>query len=52
MTSTTQQENQPNPEPMPGEGYSDLIFTVIGLFLVLLLVWFTIRGKLRDWFMK
>ena len=52
MTSTLQQENSTSPETAQGEGYADLIFTVIGMFLVLLLVWFTVKGKLRDWFMK
>lgn len=52
MTTTLQTEPQPTEPKVSGEELSDTIFTVIGLFLVTLLVWFTIKGKLRDWFMK
>jgi len=38
-------------DEMP-EDPSKEIFTVIGIFLVMLLIFFTIKGKLRDWFMK
>ena len=52
MTSNLQSESQAAEEPISGEAAADTIFTVVGLFLVMLLVWFTIKGKLRDWFMK
>ena len=47
QTTTTEQE-----ETKPVEDPSDAIFTMIGIFLVFVLVWVTIKGKLRDWLMK
>ncbi len=52
MTSTTQTEQLPKQKTQTEENPSDMIFTVVGLFMVMLLVWFTIKGKLRDWLMK
>ena len=49
MTSQQQTETQ---DPNPHEDISDTIFTFIGLFLVFVLIFVTIKGKLRDWFMK
>ncbi|MEQ9229467.1 MAG: hypothetical protein RIF46_02220 [Cyclobacteriaceae bacterium] len=52
MTSRYQIETQSAEENEPIQDPSDTIFTVIGLFLVMVLVWVTIKGKLRDWLMK
>lgn len=46
-TRTTKSEEDKIPENPSQE-----IFAVIGIFLVMLLIFFTIKGKLRDWFMK
>jgi len=51
MTSQIQPEEQ-SETINPHENISDNIFTIIGLFLVFVLVFVTLKGKLRDWFMK
>jgi len=51
MTSQLQTEEQ-SETVNPHEDISDNIFTIIGLFLVFVLVFVTIKGKLRDWLMK
>lgn len=52
LTSTLQEEDHPITESTTEENYSDMLFTVVGLFLIMILIWLTIKGKLRDWFMK
>ena len=52
MTSQLQNESQQPDNIDPHEDLSDNLFTGIGLFLVLVLIFVTIKGKLRDWFMK
>ena len=46
-----QAEAQPI-DPTNAQETSDTIFTVVGIFLVMILIWVTIKGKLRDWLMK
>lgn len=51
MTSKLQIETPAETSTKP-ESTSDTIFTVVGIFLFMLLLWFTVRGKIRDWLMR
>lgn len=52
MTALLQTQPEQSEESKEVQDPSDAIFTVIGLFLVMVLIWVTIKGKLRDWLMK
>ena len=53
MTITTLlQEDIPADAPAEEQENSDPIFAAIGIFMVMLLIWFGLKGKLRDWFLK
>jgi len=49
---TSEQQTTEQAEEINSEELSDSIFTFIGLFLVFVLVFMTIKGKIRDWLMK
>jgi hypothetical protein len=51
MTTSLQNETPPTEVPASANS-SDTIITVVGIFLVMILVWVTVKGKLRDWFMR
>lgn len=51
MSTTYQTETQPA-EASPNEDYSNTVYAIVGLFLVMVLIWVTVKGKLRDWFMR
>ncbi len=51
MTTIQQTETQPVEAPV-SQSSSDTFITIGGIFLVMLLIWFTVKGKLRDWFMR
>ncbi|MCP4457262.1 MAG: hypothetical protein GY816_04430 [Cytophagales bacterium] len=52
MTSLQQTETQQPDVDNPHENISDDLFTIIGLFLVFVLIFVTVKGKLRDWLMR
>lgn len=49
---TSQQQTTEHVEGIDSQELSDGIFTFIGLFLVFVLIFVTIKEKLRDWLMK
>ncbi len=49
--TTSQNETQPTEVPASANS-SDTLITVAGIFLVMILIWVTVKGKLRDWFMR
>jgi len=50
---TTNQQTQSQPAQVPKtEQSSDTLITIVGIFLVMILIWVTIKGKLRDWFIR
>ncbi len=52
MTSQQQTETQQTDIPNPHENISDDIFSLIGLFLVFVLIFIVIKGRIRHWLMK
>jgi LPXTG-motif cell wall-anchored protein len=49
----TYQQSEVQPEETTGQNESnDSLLSVIGILLIMILIWVTVKGKLRDWFMK
>ena len=51
MNATLQTESE-STEVSLREDNSNTLYAIIGILLVMVLIWVTVKGKLRDWFMK